>query len=70
MEYDETNPDHVRWFGEPNYISPVILAGVDRRNILEQTFDMLKNLKDIYYNEKISKIKNMYNNEKSKYTKN
>ena len=78
VEYDENNPDHIKWFGEPNYTNPLILISMygvpntiyfDKRKLIDQTFEMLKNLKNLYYNEKISKIKYIYEHEKGKYDK-
>ena len=65
VEYDENNPDHLRWFGEPNYTRPLICGG--GTDLITHTVELLKNLKEIYCQEQLSRFKYMYNYEKSKY---
>jgi hypothetical protein len=56
-DYDPSNKDHIRWWGEPQYGPPSILLMtqsinandyVHRNNAFKQTFEALKTIKIIY----------------------
>ena len=66
VDYDENNTKHRIWFGDPNYTSPLISSngGID---LIKHTFELLKSLKDIYYQEQLTRLQYVYNYEKSKF---